>query len=238
MEKEVLKYADEVLVVSETMKNKYDHLTDKIQVISNGYDGHLSDEKINMDEKFTLVHIGMMNSDRNPKILWEVLLEIMNENIEFKSDFQMKLIGKVANDIVEVIHKYGLTEHVKLIDYQLHRDILKYQKSAQILLLSVNNVPGAEGIVTGKIFEYLQAKRPILAIAPSDGDLAKIIKTTNSGVVVDFMDKKSLKESLLDFYSKFKEGKLQVNSKHIDRFHRRNLTEQLSQIIKKISKGK
>ena len=238
MEMEVLKYADQVLVVSDTMKRKYNHLNNKIQVISNGFDDYLFEEEVKLDEKFTMVHIGMMNSDRNPKALWEVLSEILNENKEFRSDFQFKLIGKVANDIVVLINNYALNEYVELVDYQLHKDVLKYQKSAQVLLLSVNDVPGAEGIVTGKIFEYLQARRPILAIAPSNGDLAKIIKTTDSGVVVDFMDKMTLKNSILDFYSKYKAGKLEVNSKHIDRYHRRNLTEQLSQIIKKMSEEK
>ena len=62
-----------------------------------------------------------------------------------------------------------------------------------MLLLAVNNVKSAKGIITGKIFEYLQAKRPILAIGPVDGDLAEIINDTNSGVVIDFKDVETLK---------------------------------------------
>jgi len=74
--------------------------------------------------------------------------------------------------------------------------------------LVVNNVPSAKGIITGKIFEYLMAKRPILAIAPSDGDLAEIISKTDSGFVVGFNEKDQLKKTILDLYFRFKLGKL------------------------------
>ena len=102
-------------------------------------------------------------------------------------------------------------------------------------MLIVNNVPSANQIITGKIFEYLMAKRPILAIAPSNGDLAEIICKTNSGVVVDFNEKDQLKKTILDLYFRFKLGKLTVESKDITQFHRRELTKQVSEIINTIT---
>ena len=98
----------------------------------------------------------------------------------------------------------------------------------------MNKVPSAKGIITGKIFEYMQAKRPILAIGPTDGDLAEIIEHTKTGKVVDFDDKESLKKTILEMYTAFKNKTLQVDSKNIEQFHRKNLTHQLVQIIKKI----
>jgi hypothetical protein len=101
-------------------------------------------------------------------------------------------------------------------------------------LLAVNNVPSAKGIITGKIFEYLQAKRPILAIAPVDGDLAKIIKNTNSGKVVGFDEKDLLKKYIFDLYQKYKNGSLEIESKNIEKYKRKNLTRQLSEVIKSL----
>ena len=105
------------------------------------------------------------------------------------------------------------------------------QETSQLLLLVVNNVPSAKGIITGKIFEYLQAKRPIFAIAPVDGDLAEIIEATNSGEIVNFNDRDRLKSVILDFFKRYKRGELKVSSDNIEQFHRKNLTMKLAEVM-------
>ena len=95
---------------------------------------------------------------------------------------------------------------IEAIPYLDHKDVSKYQASSQVLLLSINEVPSAKGIITGKIFEYLQAKRPILAIGPEDGDAAMILKNTNAGTIVGFKNKTALKATILNLYKDYKEG--------------------------------
>ncbi|MBL4905191.1 MAG: hypothetical protein JKZ00_04100 [Flavobacteriaceae bacterium] len=114
----------------------------------------------------------------------------------------------------------------------MHEQVLKHQQQSQVLLLAVNNVPSAKGIITGEIFEYLQAKRPILAIGPVDGDLAAILSSTNSGAIVDFNDEKALKSIVLKMYTDYKNKNLISDSKDIAQYHRKALTAQLSDIIK------
>jgi ABC-type enterochelin transport system ATPase subunit len=74
-----------------------------------------------------------------------------------------------------------------------------------------------------------------LAIAPTNGDLAEIIKETNGGSVVDFEDKQTLKLAMLNLYAKFKQGNLTANSKNIAQFHRKELTKKVSELIYKIT---
>jgi len=233
-EHEVLKTADSVLVVGNTMAEKYSKYNKNTFTITNGFDGELCDDKVELDSKFTLTHIGLMNADRNPKMLWEVLSEIIVENKNFENDFNLKLIGKIDTSVVQEISKYNLTKNVEIVNYVSHNKVIEYQKKSQVLLLVVNDVPSSKGIITGKIFEYLMVKRPILAIAPKNGDLAKIIDETNSGYVVGFKEREQLKMIILDLYSKFKNKKLIVDSKNIEQFHRRELTKKVSEIIKSI----
>ena len=235
LETEVLKNADAVLVVGNTMKENYSKYNKNTITITNGFDGEISDSKIKLDAKFTMTHIGLMNADRNPKMLWEVLAEIINENKAFKADFELKLIGKVDDAVLKDISKQKLNSKVKIVNYVAHEQVVEFQKKSQVLLLIVNDVPSAKGIVTGKMFEYLMAKRPILAIAPVDGDLAKILTKTNGGLVIDFNGKVELKKCILDLYLKFKAGKLEVDSKNIEQFHRRELTKKVSNIINSIT---
>jgi len=236
LEAEVLKNADAVLVVGNTMKSKYDKFNSNVLTITNGFDGEIVDSRIELDAKFTITHIGLMNADRNSKMLWEVLAEICNENETFRSDFQLKLIGKIDASVLNEISKHELSENVEIVNYVAHNEVVEFQKKSQVLLLVVNNVPSAKGIVTGKIFEYLMAKRPILAIAPADGDLAGIIKQTNAGYVVDFNDGVLLKKTILDLYLKFSNNNLVVASENIEQFNRKQLTAKVAEIINKITR--
>ena len=235
LEEEVLKKADAVLVVGDSMKKKYLKYNKNVITVTNGFDEVEESEVVELDSKFSLTHIGLMNADRNPRMLWEVLAEIMNENLSFEADFELKLIGKLDPSILDDVASYQLSEKIQVIDYVSHNKVIQYQKKSQVLLLIVNNVPSANQIITGKIFEYLMAKRPILAIAPTTGDLSEIINKTNSGDVIDFNDAKKLKSTILEFYSKFKQGELTIESKNIKQYHRRELTKQVSEIIEKIT---
>jgi len=232
LEQEVLKNADAVLVIGETMKEKFQKLSNNIYIITNGFDGSdLKTEEIQLDKNFTITHVGLMNADRNPKVFWKVISEICNTNESFLNDLEIKLIGKVAVEVDTSIKQYKLKK-VKKITYRLHEEVQKYQLQSQVLLLAVNNVPSAKGILTGKVFEYLQAKRPILAIGPTDGDLAAVLKETNSGIIINFNDAIKLKETILNLYQEYKKANLVVASKNIEKYHRKALTEKLSKIIK------
>ncbi|MGB0891150.1 MAG: glycosyltransferase family 4 protein [Flavobacteriaceae bacterium] len=237
LEKEVLENSDAVLVVGKTMKKKFKRFSKNIHVITNGYDIEVNSfkEEKSLDIKFSITHIGLMNADRNPRILWEVLLELIDENKEFKNDIEVKLIGKIAEEVETSLDRLP-KEIINRVGYVSHEKVKNYQQKSQVLLLAVNKVPSAKGIITGKIFEYLQAKRPILAIGPKDGDLAEILSETNSGIIVDFKDKNQLKQEIIKLYSKFKNGNLKVNSKNIEQYHRKELTKKLSEVIKELLK--
>lgn len=234
LEQNVLTKADTILVVGKTMKTNFGKFNSNVKVITNGYDTVNSKYNIPLDTQFSLVHVGLMNSDRNHTILWQVLRELCNENKDFKRDLQLKFVGSLTNDVKDAIEIYELTENAEFIDYVPHNEVSKHQQSAQVLLLPVNNVPSAKGIVTGKIFEYLQANRPILAIAPIDGDLAEIINETKSGVVVEFDDAKRLKVSIRNMYLDFKDNSLHSTSQNIEKYHRKELTNKLAETIKEM----
>lgn len=233
LEQEVLINSDMVVVVGETMKEKFLKHTKRIEVLTNGFDTieDLSTQKL--DEKFSITHVGLMNSDRNPTILWEVLNEISNTNLNFKNDLRIKLIGKLDDAVIQDLKVFDHNT-IETIPYLDHKDVSKYQASSQVLLLSINEVPSAKGIITGKIFEYLQAKRPILAIGPEDGDAAMILKNTNAGTIIGFKNKTVLKATILNLYKDYKEGVLFVKSINIEQYHRKNITSQLAEVIKKV----
>ena len=233
LEQEVLEKSDMVIVVGETMKKKFLKHNHNIEVLTNGFDSYENSLTIELDSNFSITHVGSMNTDRNPTILWEVLYEISSENIDFKNNLRIKFIGKIDDTVIQDIQVFN-PKNIVRIPYLDHEEVRKYQASSQVLLLSINQVPNAKGIITGKIFEYLQAKRPILGIGPEDGDAAAILKKTNAGNIVGFNNKIELKAAVLKLYKDFKEERLFVKSINIEQFHRKNITRQLAQVIKKV----
>ena len=233
LEQEVLEKSDMVIVVGETMKKKFLKHNHNIEVLTNGFDSYENSLTIELDSNFSITHVGLMNADRNPTILWEVLYEISSENIDFKNNLRIKFIGKIDDTVIQDIQVFN-PKNIVRIPYLDHEEVRKYQASSQVLLLSINHVSSAKGIITGKIFEYLQAKRPILGIGPEDGDAAAILKKTNAGNIVGFNNKVELKAAVLKLYKDFKEEKLFVKSINIEQFHRKNITRQLAQVIKKV----
>jgi glycosyltransferase involved in cell wall biosynthesis len=231
LEKEVLENSDTVLVIGKTMKTKFDTFSKNIKVVTNGYDPDLNVEIEKLDSKFTITHVGLMNADRNPISFWQAISELSNENKEFANDVRIKIVGKVAQEVKDSIQKYAI-QNINFEGYLSHDEVRKFQQKSQVLLLAVNNVKSAKGIITGKIFEYLQAKRPILAIGPQDGDLAEIINNTKSGYVVDFNQVSELKDVIWSMYQIFKKGRLESKSVDIEKYHRKELTKELVNIIK------
>ncbi|HSH51250.1 MAG TPA: glycosyltransferase family 4 protein [Bacteroidales bacterium] len=233
LEKSVLQMADCVLTVGKTLGDELKQLgAKKVEVITNGFDElDYQDKKIKPDKKFSIVHIGSMPKSRNPVSLWKVLSKLVKNNADFRNDLEVKLVGKCDFHLNQSISDFGLSNYVKKVDYVAHSTLGNIQKSAQVLLLLINNTQNAKGILTGKFFEYLAAKRPILAIGPIDGDVAKILKETHAGAIVDFNDFTTLEKIVNNYFEKYKKHQLFSESLDINRFKRKNLTKHLAGLM-------
>ena len=234
METMVLKQADAITVVGNSMKEEFRDRNNKVHLLTNGFYERPNHKEVILDKKFSICLIGMMNADRNPDILWKALKELTEESEDFRKDLVVKLIGKCDQEVYQSVSDFGLKSRVSFVDYVPHKDVLRFQRSSQVLLLAVNNVPSAKSVITGKIFEYLQSQRPVICIGPVDGDLAAILNDTGAGQVIDFKDVFSLKELIKSHYSLFKKGQLKGETRNIDRYHRKHLSGELAEILKSL----
>lgn len=234
LESEVLTKADHVVVTSATTKREFQKITNTpIEVITNGYDS--IDEFIpNLDVKFTLSHVGSLLSNRNPIILWEALSELCSEDSQFSEDLLIQLAGSVSDDILNSIRKYGLTNQCLSLGYLSHQKAIQLQCNSQVLLLIEMNLPETKAIIPGKLFEYLAAKRPILAIGPVESDVEKIIEETSSGCYCGYSEKEKLKNQISIYYQAYRQGHLILNSKGLSSFSRKKLTSNMSNLIKNL----
>lgn len=234
LEQKVLNAADVILTTSYTTKNEFEQLTPKpIHVITNGYDV-TPIEKPSLDKKFTLSHIGSLLSKRNPRILWKALKEILKENESFRNDFELKLIGKVSSEIIDTLKEFKLDNYLSILGYVSHTEALKYQRSSQMLLLIEIDSYETKGIIPGKLFEYMAAERPVLAIGPTESDVEKIIKEINCGKYFYYDDLQKLKDYILECYNKYLNNNLKVHGIGLQYYSRKKLTEKLAKVIKDV----
>ena len=229
LENDVLVQSDIVLTIGRQLSNELKTLGAKrVEIIENGFDPQdfLEDKNCELDEKFSIAHIGSFTPSRNHMVLWKALSHLVNKKEEFKSKLEIKLIGKVDYSVLQSIKDFGLDTYVKKIDYVPHNEVIKHQKSSKLLLLMVNNTPNAKGIVTGKVFEYMASKRPILAIGPKDGDLGEILSKTSTGVVCDYENVENLSSTI---WSIFKDDIKFENN--ISSYSRVELTDKLVSLL-------
>lgn len=176
-------------------------------------------------------HIGSLLSDRNPKMLWRVFADLVAENTEFANDFRLCLAGKVSDEVLNELHENGLSSFVEVKGYVSHNEAIMLQRKSQILLLLEINDPKTEGIIPGKLFEYMISYRPIVAMGYKQWDAGRIIQETNTGKVIPYDNYEIIKNCILEYYDLYKKKQLQTFPVGLSPYHRRNLTQKLSEII-------
>ncbi len=242
LEHEVLSVADSITVISPSMANDFNRLCQRnYSVITNGFDkSDIGQNELELDMKFSISHIGSMVKTRNPEILWQALHEIIIENRNFEKDLEIKLIGQVDYSVDQSMKKFKIDQFVKKTDYLPHDEVVKIQQKSQLLLLLINNTPNSKMVLTGKLFEYLNSGRPILCIGPKDGDAARIIKETKTGIIADFNEKTKIKSEILTFYKDFLSNKIdnKYKGKNIDKYSRKVLTGDLALLLNEITLSK
>lgn len=233
LEKEVLSSADCITTVGNTIKKEFEELgASRAKVITNGYDPEDTDDVMpEPTGKFTITHTGNISSSKNPDIFWKAVSELLNEHAGLRDRLRIVLTGTLDHSVTKSIRQYKLEDYVRSTGYLAHPEIIKYQKSASVLLLVISDSPSAKGVLTGKLFEYLAAGRPILAIAPEDSDLAEIIGETGSGRTTGFDDVRQLKANILHYFDAYLHGRLRTEPKNIQRFSRKNLTAEMVKVF-------
>ncbi|SDQ78821.1 glycosyltransferase [Flagellimonas zhangzhouensis] len=230
LEKGVLLKADKIVVTSKTTKSEFESITPKpIKVITNGFDDELS--PVTLDKAFTISHIGSLLTGRNPLGFWQAIQELVNENEDFRKVVKIQLAGVVGEEVLQSIQHFGLESYVQQMGYLSHDEVLQVQQKSQLLLLLEIDSEETQGIIPGKIFEYFNAERPILAIGPKGWEAGTMVEELKAGNFCLHSKVDQLKLVLLNAFQKYQNGTLVCDSKGIEQFHRKALTESLAKFI-------
>ncbi len=233
MERAVVTEATKVVVVSGGMKHEFESRYNRnIDVITNGYDeDDILPPPAGRPQSFVLSHIGTLVKSRNPAALWKALAELVAADKTFEAHLEIRLTGKTDVSVKESIEKYGLAEFVTYVDYLPHALVTAEHQKASLLLLLLNDTPNARGILTGKLFEYMASRRPVLCVGPVDGDAASILEETHSGITCGFGDVTAIRRAIADSFGAFLRGDTVLPSANIQKYSRKSLTGVLAEVM-------
>jgi glycosyltransferase involved in cell wall biosynthesis len=128
-------------------------------------------------ERFRITHAGSFFGKRDPRPFLTALAQVDGVTARFVGDFR-----SADREWAEGL---GLGDGLELVSYVPRRESLAYQRGSDALLLLIPEADGrGRGVLSGKVFEYLAAERPILALVPPDGAAAHLLEETGAGVVV------------------------------------------------------
>lgn len=229
-EKQVLLKADYISVVSASMKRLLagkiaNNQSDKFLVVPNGFDedDFKENNKYTSNSIFTITYTGTITSQYQIDSFLTVTEEISKDQ-----NLKLQFVGKRDEHLEKKLMKLNLQNlEVELLSNVAHSKSIKFLQNADALLLGIPDIKDNEGIITGKIFEYLAAKKPIVGIGPVDGDAATILKETDSGEMFDYSNKTEVKQFLKMLMTEQSKFTYQVEA-----YSRKKLTQQLVNAIR------
>ena len=233
LESQVLNGADKLITTSRTTAEEFAKLTNSpIAVITNGFDSTMERRESDLDEYFSLSFIGSLLSRRNPLNLWYSLAEIVKENKDFKEVLKIKLIGVVSDQVLSTIKELGLDGFIQLVPYVEHKKAIEFQRQSQVLLLLEIDSEETRGIIPGKLFEYMAARRPILAIGPRNWEAGELVEQTGTGKYFLYADLNAIKSQILQWFHLYKSKQLDIEENSIEQYTRKALSKSLAEEIK------
>lgn len=229
LEKKVLSFADKIITVSEEvgklLLRKIPTEAGKIVVIPNGYDeaDFLNALPI-QNEFFTITYTGTISMSYRIESFVEAI-DLLPDDV--KARVKIRFVGNVPDEILQLFKLKNLDFMVEVLGYIPHDQAISQMISASMLLMAIPDSPDNKGIVTGKLFEYLAAKRPILAIGPQGGDVDILIQKCHAGELFSYNDKDKMLHFIQDIYEKDQNGTFLSETTGAEMFTRRNLTAEL-----------
>jgi glycosyltransferase involved in cell wall biosynthesis len=134
-----------------------------------------------------------------------------------------------------LIAQMGLQDIVATRPFVSHREAIDHLLSADVLLLLIAPFPGSQGMYTGKLFDYLGARKPILALV-TEGLAADLIRKLEVGVIVHPENIEDIRKAIMFLYEKYRNSILQPidASVRLKRFEHRELTRHLAEVFEDV----
>ncbi len=228
----VARQADAITCVSDAIADEARSTSPRGRVvtISNGSDfDDFAGMEYRPGPRFRITHTGSFFGKRDPRPFLTALAESGHE------DVVVRFVGDFRSSDRDWAESLGLGDRLELIPYAPRRTSLELQRDSDALLLLIPEAGGrGKGVLSGKVFEYLAAERPILAAVPLDGAAAGLLRETGGAVIAAPDDVAGIRKALDGLVSRFRNGglpALELDPALRHRLSRRARAEELAELL-------
>ncbi|MDW8339556.1 MAG: glycosyltransferase family 4 protein [Thermoleophilia bacterium] len=231
----VARQADAISCVSEAIAEEMRALAPRgpVRVIANGCDfDDFAGLEYRRGERFRITHAGSFFGQRDPRPFLEALAAS-------GLDLEARFVGDFRSSDREWAEALGLGDRLRILPYAPRSEALRLERDSEALLLLVPEADGrGKGVLSGKVFEYLAAGRPILAVVPPDGAAAALVRETGAGIVVAPGDVEGIRLALEELHRRFLSGGLEpieLSEEARERLSRRARVEELAELLRELA---
>jgi glycosyltransferase involved in cell wall biosynthesis len=200
----VARYADALVTASAGIADQFSELgANHVSLIESGCDlNAVTLGAHRPGSKMLVTHTGSFLGRRDPRPFCAALAESSN-------DIVVRFVGTFRERDADFASSLGLGTRCELVPSVGHAQSLAYQRDSDVLLLIIPEAAGrGDHVLTGKVFEYLAAGRPILAAVPSRGEAARLIERVHAGIVVPPDDVGAIARALSQLHQSWRYGGL------------------------------
>jgi glycosyltransferase involved in cell wall biosynthesis len=228
--------ADAIVAAADAIADEARALDPKGRVvtIANGCDfDDFAGLEYRRTDRFRLTHAGSFFGKRDPRPFLQALADSGLE------DVTVRFVGDFRSSDREFVENLGVADRVELVPYVPRRTSLALQRDSDALLLLIPEAGGrGRGVLSGKVFEYLAAERPILAVVPPDGAAAALIRETGTGVVAAPDDVGAIRDALVSLHGRWRAGELDgtpLAPEQRERLSRAARVEELAELLRRLA---
>ncbi len=203
-----------------------------VEVIENGFDPQLFTTPAPPQRSvFTIAYTGNLTLPKqNPRPVLQAVEDLLRRGVVQRGGLEVVFYGPSAEQINAALP--GATESlpVRIFPFAPHKQAVAVQQTSSVLLLLT--VAGEKGVLTGKLFDYLGARRPILATPDDHGDVADLLARTGAGVTADTSEQIArVLEGWYEQWAKTREIPMPRNEAAIEFYSRRNQAKRLAGLL-------
>jgi glycosyltransferase involved in cell wall biosynthesis len=206
LEKKTLRTADVLIGVSDPWSARLAgrYRSHDVVTVPNGFDPDDFHPRPAVTRKFTITYAGVLyQGQRDPSLLFETLSNLIRENVIPAADVLVRFYAPPEAWLLPLVRRFGLEPVVELNGIVKRKEVLQREMESHILLLLSWTNPKDTGLHTGKLFEYLGAERPILAIGGNRGVLTQVLEETGAGIHASSKDE--VRNFLVQSYVEYKQ---------------------------------